>query len=727
MDRDRDRDRSSSRQIKRPKTSSSSESTRQHSSSSSSIRDAKVEEKPVVHDDEKPLPVNKKEIFEKITAYEYEEARTMDPAKAVELYHTILEKFEENAAEVFAMKHGHGSNDPQRKLLLRMEGLNYLASLRTINRLLKFRLKIVKDEQQAKRKQVDSEHLLLQNLLYEATNLQNQVAAVQDYKGMDEKIDLIPVDQFYKDAPEKVAKPEVTESNPHRLRIARLEYEFIQRQHLTDECARLEKEKEIIGKKIEDKQVKIDSVRPLLNKVLEATLPLQDFFGLDISAKKIRNDIARHLPSPLYVLFVQSEAYQESAEGKHRFIIRIGGDVEAAKELVVAQEEVEDESDSERNLDADAEISERRILRKRSSIGMSLDDNRKRTFQKHPLWIEWIVKWKGSESLTIQFYYLIKLKIVTVKSRVHRDTTDGTTSTSISGNSDNVLIELFPNDYGQESPNPANNFIFNKFGISSFSTYLKETGKPYVWAQKICGLEFPELGGMSGEGCEVKSKMDVSCRNIEGTLKQIRKRLVSQSKLWSQMKALETRNIQIPSAAKDFFPQKNSTTFVSWEAIDYETYRANKYTKQLIVSEGVSFKDMFYKAVLQRGRAKMTALVSIKMDFPAVAPVFCIQLDMDGELRNGASDGPIRDIEREINVHAPEEFAEWSDVLISLQLHRLMMCCDIILETDFTLGEAVGPSEFIREKLVLRTTVGRNLRRPFQFVNQGGGYFTQRI
>ncbi len=65
---------------------------------------------------------------------------------------------------------------------LRMEGLNCLMSLRTLNRLMKFKLKIVKDEQHSKRQEVDAQHLLLQNLLYEARNLQNQVAAVQDYK-----------------------------------------------------------------------------------------------------------------------------------------------------------------------------------------------------------------------------------------------------------------------------------------------------------------------------------------------------------------------------------------------------------------------------------------------------------------------------------------------------------------------------------------------------------------
>lgn len=109
--------------------------------------------------------------------------------------------------------------------------------------------------------------------------------------------------------------------------------------------------------------------------------------------------------------------------------------------------------------------------------------------------------------------------------------------TSISGNSDNVLNELFPNDCGLESPNPANYFIFNKFGITSLASYFKDIGKPYIWAQTVCGLEFPELG-ITDRDFEVRAQIAVSCRSIESTLKLIRKRLTNQAKLWSQLKAL---------------------------------------------------------------------------------------------------------------------------------------------------------------------------------------------
>jgi len=55
-----------------------------------------------------------------------------------------------------------------------------------------------------------------------------------------------------------------------------------------------------------------------------------------------------------------------------------------------------------------------------------------------------------------------------------------------------------------------------------------------------------------------------------------------------------------------------------------------------------------------------------------------------------------------VNVYAPKEFEEWGEILVSLQLQRLIQCIDIILETDFMLGESAGPSEFGREKLFLR-------------------------
>lgn len=47
---------------------------------------------------------------------------------------------------------------------------------------------------------------------------------------------------------------------------------------------------------------------------------------------------------------------------------------------------------------------------------------------------------------------------------------------------------------------------------------------------------------------------------------------------------------------------------------------------------------LFHATIL----AKMIALVAIKMDFPAATPLFCVQLDMDGEFRNAMTDSSMR-------------------------------------------------------------------------------------
>ena len=55
---------------------------------------------------------------------------------------------------------------------------------------------------------------------------------------------------------------------------------------------------------------------------------------------------------------------------------------------------------------------------------------------------------------------------------------------------DNMLSGLFPNDHGDVSPNMANNFqskFLNGNGKSN------DLGKPYLWAQRLAGLDFNGL------------------------------------------------------------------------------------------------------------------------------------------------------------------------------------------------------------------------------------------
>ncbi|XP_021951482.1 THO complex subunit 5 homolog [Folsomia candida] len=704
-------------------------SSKQTSSSSSSKTNPMPPTESKMEVDKDPLPVtlDKKELYESVVEHENNLAKSLDAAKSLSEGHDICAQLEKNLQEIMSMLSAPTTDEDDFEEKME-EGLVKISSLRLINRMMKLKLKSVKDEQLSVRNDVDSDHLLLQNLLYEATHLQNQVAAVQDYKGKDESIDLIPVEQFYEEAPEKITKTKATKSDPHLLRIARLEYEFVQRQKLTEDCNSLEKEKESASKRIDDTQGKLDSIGPLLNSVLEATKPLQQIFGIEISSKKEQNEIAQYLPAELYVLFIQSNAFREANAGKTDLVVNLHGNLEAAKELIVTPEEDEEDSDSDKELDPDVtETSRRQLMRKKSSINLSPEDAKQKLIEKHPFWIEWVVSSKGSNAVLIQFFYLIKLKIVTVKAKMVDDVKKIPTGEIVS--SDSLLEDLFPGDKGLNSPNPANQYLFQKVDTKEIADFVSETGRPFLWAQRLAGVEFPPLTDHNDANYEnlTRPKMETSYLNIENVLKSIQSRLSNQATLHNQLKLLEAKNLQIPTDAKELFPAKLSTTFKSWESINFPTYCSYSFAQEHLRTDIVSEENLFFRACLERGRALVTALVTLTPNFPETPPVFCIQLEKEGNgERNSTNDAVIRDLECEVNIYCLEDFQQWPKILVSLQLLRLLQGIDIILETDFMVEESAGPSEFTREKLFLRASTGRNLRRPFKYCGTGGGYFLHR-
>ena len=58
---------------------------------------------------------------------------------------------------------------------------------------------------------------------------------------------------------------------------------------------------------------------------------------------------------------------------------------------------------------------------------------------------------------------------------------------------DTILTNLFENDSGIESPNPATPYLLQKADVSDFSELALELGRPYIWAQKAAGVNFPVL------------------------------------------------------------------------------------------------------------------------------------------------------------------------------------------------------------------------------------------
>ena len=89
----------------------------------------------------------------------------------------------------------------------RLKASVMVVTLKKLNRLEKIRTKAGRDTLHKEKQKLDSMHLLLQNLLYEANHLDKEVTKCLQFKSKDEEIDLVSVDDFYKGAPEDVSRP----------------------------------------------------------------------------------------------------------------------------------------------------------------------------------------------------------------------------------------------------------------------------------------------------------------------------------------------------------------------------------------------------------------------------------------------------------------------------------------------------------------------------------------
>ncbi len=124
---------------------------------------------------------------------------------------------------------------------LKNQFLMHVLTLKKLNRLDKIRVRNSRDQTVDVKAKVDTYHLQLQNLLYEVLHLQKEVTKCLQYRSADEDIDLVSVKEFMKEAPDELKDKAV--ENEHSQRLARLEYENIQRKELTSELGLLEKER----------------------------------------------------------------------------------------------------------------------------------------------------------------------------------------------------------------------------------------------------------------------------------------------------------------------------------------------------------------------------------------------------------------------------------------------------------------------------------------------------
>ncbi|CAG2210151.1 THOC5 [Mytilus edulis] len=475
--------------------------------------------------------------------------------------------------------------------------------LKKLNRLSHIRCKKSRDATNEAKQRIDQYHLQLQNLLYETMHLEKEITKCLEFKSKDEEIELVSVEEFYEEAPSDISKPETTKEDQHQLRLARLDWELEQRKMLAQKLKESETSKDQLDKEIKTQQEYLENLQPKLTSILQSTKPVQEYLGMPFDQIREQHQIAGHLPHPLYVLYMQTDAYRQACDKKLE--VKIEGDIEAAKSMKSTPELFADVEDS----DSDQEEQE-----KKSSV--------------------------------LTFFHLTYF-----------------------------LNEIYPGDNGNTSPNAANQYELRRLGLGEFNQYIKETGKPYLWAQWLSGSE-----------------------NMQQTIKRLRRRIKSRLSLLKQLASLERGIIPLAPEAMSLFPTKIVAKLASWKRSTYEDFCVLPYTEELISNGLAKESDIFFTATMDRGSAKMTAQIVMTSDYPAVAPLLLVSLQWQTE-RSALNDINIQEMEEEVNVHYKEMIIHKShDQILANQLQRLLMCFDVYLETE-TQNAEEGPKEISKKSL----------------------------
>lgn len=178
---------------------------------------------------------------------------------------------------------------------------------------------------------------------------------------------------------------------------------------------------------------------------------------------------------------------------------------------------------------------------------------------------------------------------------------------------------------------------------STFVSRLEEQqlGKPYKWAQNLCGLNF--ITCRPSTNTTLNIDYELTQESVPDIIKKIRNRLQSRLILYRQVHALEQKNIDDLMIWSDpLASARVSCTLVQWLPITWSEYtERSTITGKFIDANVVNTNHLIYSAIIIRGSAKLECLINISPDFPNKYPLWVISLSWNG-LHNSSNNSDIR-------------------------------------------------------------------------------------
>ncbi|KFK31773.1 hypothetical protein AALP_AA6G156800 [Arabis alpina] len=411
-----------------------------------------------------------------------------EPEKSpLELLRESKTSVEEIVTKMLSIKKEGNHKSEIRELLTQMF-LNFV-NLRQANRAILTEEDKVKAETERAKAPVDFTTLQLHNLMYEKSHYVKAIKACRDFKSKYPDIDLVPEEDFFKDAPEAIKDQSLSNDSSHVLMPKRLNFELYQRKELCKHRARLEQQKKSLVETIAERKKFLSSLPLHLKSLKKASLPVQNQLGIQHTKKLKQHNLAELLPPPLYVIYsqllAQKEAFEESI------------DLEVVGSLKDAQAYARQQSKKDSSVSSNTESSRleddgpdddddgQRRRKRPKKVTSKEGSDKAGLYQVHPLKIvlqiydDEIPDTKSLKLVILKFEYLLKLNVVCVGAEGSQD-----------GPEDNIFCNLFPDDAGLEPPQQSTKLILGD-GQAFDET---RTSRPYKWVQHLAGIDIlPEV------------------------------------------------------------------------------------------------------------------------------------------------------------------------------------------------------------------------------------------
>ncbi|CAF1101511.1 unnamed protein product [Didymodactylos carnosus] len=543
---------------------------------------------------------------------------------------------------------------------LHTRGMLLCNKLRSLNRSGRQRIHQAREITAEHRNRLDEQTLEQQNLLYELSHVNKEIARCEEFKSKDQQLELVSVEDFYAQAPPELTNKDVIGNDQHRLHLFQLDWELMQRERLNEECKTFQNEIGDLKKQIMRRRKRLRSLRPKLKDVVASTRPVRRYidstFDDVATTSTVNNPLISKLPDPLYVLYSLTFAYQQ-CDGRH-----VTCEIEQNNHISTVDT---------------IELMRAHPVRVKITLTLSVDHIAEMMFIFYPL-----------------------LNIVTVQSKL-----SGLKASQNKMLTSSLLHNLLDDiDVGDTSPNPVNDFLFREQGKTSH-TFNDETGLPYRWVQQICKCQIIPLE---------RQELICDCSDI---MKRLTQRFRSRIVLDRTLTSLERLEMPLLGEQEAILArQKLNCVLRSWHEMKYDDIQKLEHVKPFIEEGVINQSTIYYGCKLQNDQSWLIATICISPNYPNIKPLIVIKIMWKSE-QTRLNDENIKIMERSLLIDLSSNTATSTTDpqqqhlgLLAFQIWRLASAFDLYLESECY---ALQSEEFSKNKPFLTSYTGRR-RRSFQ-------------